>query len=62
MNDRPSIHVVHEDASKDKDFELEMTWVCPESNFLHVPVPDALLREANEKAKAALEMDVEDGA
>lgn len=53
---------MHEDASKDKDFELEMTWICPESNNKHVPVPDALLNEANEKAKAALEMDVEDGA
>ena len=47
--------MVHEDAAKDKDFELEMSWICAESNFRHVPVPADLLKEAEEKARAALE-------
>jgi len=46
------IYLVHDDA-KEKDFELEMTWI--QSNGLHELVPKALLAEAEEKAKAALE-------
>ncbi|KAL5527643.1 hypothetical protein ACEPAG_6444 [Sanghuangporus baumii] len=49
------IHVVHEDAAKDKDFELEVSWICSESNFRHVQVPSDLLKEAEEKARATLE-------
>ncbi|EJD01178.1 20S proteasome subunit [Fomitiporia mediterranea MF3/22] len=49
------VHLVHDDAAKDKDFELEMSWICAESNFKHVPVPSDLLKEAGEKARAALE-------
>lgn len=32
-----SIYGVHDEA-KDKDFELEMSWVCDESNRQHVKV------------------------
>ena len=32
-----SIYGVHDDA-KDKDFELEMSWVCDESNRQHEKV------------------------
>jgi 20S proteasome subunit alpha 7 len=49
-----SIHLVHEDT-KEKDFELEMTWVCEESGGLHLPVPTDLKEEAEQKAKAVVE-------
>jgi len=48
------IYLVHDDA-KEKDFELEMSWVGDESNGLHVPVPKDLFEEASRKAKEALE-------
>jgi 20S proteasome subunit alpha 7 len=50
---------VHDD-NKDKDFELEMTWVCEESGFKHAAVPADLLAEAETKAKAALEEGMEE--
>ena len=49
-----SIYLVHDDA-KDKDFELEVTWICEESKYFHVPAPADLVAEAEQKAKAALE-------
>lgn len=49
-----SIYLVHDDA-KEKEFELEMSWIGPESNNLHVHVPKDLLKEAEAQAKAALE-------
>ncbi|KAI0347364.1 N-terminal nucleophile aminohydrolase [Trametopsis cervina] len=48
------IYLVHDDA-KEKEFELEMTWIGDETNGLHTPVPKDLLAEAEQKAKAALE-------
>ncbi|KAF3441377.1 hypothetical protein FNV43_RR15291 [Rhamnella rubrinervis] len=48
------IYGIHDEA-KDKDFELEMSWVCDESNRLHQKVPDELLEETKVAAKAALE-------
>jgi 20S proteasome subunit alpha 7 len=55
----PSIYLVHDD-NKDKDFELEMTWVCPESGNKHASVPVDLLVEAGAAAKAALEEGMEE--
>lgn len=52
------IHMVHDDA-KDKEFELEMTWICPESNGKHVPVPTEIKYEAERLAKAALDTAME---
>lgn len=49
-----SIHLVHDDA-KEKEFELEMSWIGDESKGIHVPVPKDLFDEANQKAKDALE-------
>lgn len=49
-----SIHVVHDDA-KEKDFELELSWIGDETNGLHLPVPKNLFEEADTKAKEALE-------
>jgi len=48
------IYLVHDDA-KDKDFELEMTWIGEESENKHVPVPEDLLNEAKQRAQAELE-------
>lgn len=45
------IYKLHDDV-KDKDFELEMSWVCDESNRKHVMVPVELREEA---IKAAVE-------
>ncbi|TXT10675.1 hypothetical protein VHUM_02180 [Vanrija humicola] len=53
------IYLVHDD-NKDKDFELEMTWVSPESGFKHQTVPADLLAEAEAAAKAALEEGMEE--
>jgi len=53
------IHQVHDD-NKDKDFELELTWVCTESNGEHALVPKDLVLEAEAKAKAALEEGMEE--
>ena len=54
-----SIHLVHED-NKDKDFELEMTWICAESDGRHQSVPAELVAAAEAKAKAALEEGMEE--
>ncbi|KDQ64727.1 hypothetical protein JAAARDRAFT_202025 [Jaapia argillacea MUCL 33604] len=48
------IYAVHED-SKEKEFELEMSWIGNESKGVFVPVPEDLLAEAERKAKEALE-------
>ncbi|KAF9247171.1 proteasome subunit alpha type-3 [Melanogaster broomeanus] len=48
------IYLIHDD-NKEKEFELEMSWVGDETNGLHVPVPADLLAEAEQKAKEALE-------
>jgi len=48
------IHYLHDDV-KDKEFELEMSWICPESKYQHEAVPKDILAEAETAAKAALE-------
>ncbi|KAI0321852.1 20S proteasome subunit [Amylostereum chailletii] len=48
------IYLVHDDA-KEKDFELEMSWVGDETNGRHEAVPKDLFDEAERKAKDALE-------
>ncbi|EGS19304.1 uncharacterized protein CTHT_0059300 [Thermochaetoides thermophila DSM 1495] len=58
------IYVAHDD-SKDKDFELEMTWISgPDgpTKGLHQEVPKALREEAERLAKKALEDDDEEEA
>uniref|UniRef100_A0A0D6R5R7 Proteasome subunit alpha type n=1 Tax=Araucaria cunninghamii TaxID=56994 RepID=A0A0D6R5R7_ARACU len=48
------IYGVHDEA-KDKAFELEMSWICDESNRQHEKIPSDLLEEAKVLAKAAHE-------
>jgi len=52
------IYSVHDEA-KDKAFELEMSWVCDESNREHQRVPVDLLAEAKAAAKDAQEEDMD---
>jgi len=56
------IHVAHED-SKDKEFELELTWISAldgPTKGRHEHVPKELLEEAEKHAKKSLEGDDED--
>jgi len=54
------IHMVHDEV-KDKDFELEMSWISrSETHGRHVPVPQALIEAAEVKAKEALSSEMED--
>lgn len=48
------IYKLHDDV-KDKDFELEMSWVCDASDRKHVLVPADLKNEAVKAAKEAKE-------
>jgi 20S proteasome subunit alpha 7 len=49
------IHLVHED-NKDKDYELEITWISTsETNGLHKFVPEDLLVEAKQYAEEEAE-------
>jgi len=43
------IYKVH-DSVKEKDFELELSWVCDESERKHVLVPEAIKQEAVRRA------------
>ncbi len=54
-----SIYTVHDDV-KDKEFELELSWICAESNFEHQMVPKQIQEEAEKHAKAALEEGMND--
>jgi len=50
------IYKVHDDQ-KDKDFELELSWVCQESNGLHELVPQEIHADSVKTAKDALATD-----
>jgi 20S proteasome subunit alpha 7 len=67
-----SIYSIHDEV-KDKEFELELSWICEESGWQHLPVPSviptkcndfnlikALVDEASKAAKAALDADMEE--
>jgi 20S proteasome subunit alpha 7 len=47
-----SIYLTHGDSTKEKEFELEMTWISTsETGNLHQPVPKDLLEDAEKEAK-----------
>uniref|UniRef100_A0A6M2DLC8 Proteasome subunit alpha type n=1 Tax=Xenopsylla cheopis TaxID=163159 RepID=A0A6M2DLC8_XENCH len=50
------IYLVH-DELKDKNFELELSWVCADSNGVHQRVPANVRQEAESQAKQAMEDD-----
>lgn len=47
------IYLAHDEA-KDKEFELEISWIGSNSNNCHELVPQVLLDDAIVSAKAAL--------
>jgi len=51
------IYTIHDEV-KDKEFELELSWICAESNYEHQIVPKEIQAEAEKFAKAALEEDM----
>ncbi|KAG0166120.1 hypothetical protein DFQ28_009012 [Apophysomyces sp. BC1034] len=53
------IYACHDDA-KDKDFELELSWICAESQYKHQFVPKDIKDEAEHLAKESLNEDMED--
>lgn len=53
------IHVLHEEG-KDKPFELEMSWLCEESGWVHKGVPREYIKEAVEWAKKDIEEEESD--
>jgi len=56
------IYKLHDEV-KDKELELELSWVCDASKRLHVPVPEAERLEAirlAQEAKKKEEMDSDD--
>lgn len=48
------IHLLH-DENKDKAFELEMSWLCKETNWEHKGVPKDLIEESVAWAKKDIE-------
>ncbi|XP_022906829.1 proteasome subunit alpha type-3 [Onthophagus taurus] len=50
------IYLVH-DELKDKNFELELSWVSEETQGRHERVPDNVFAEAEKSAKQAIEAD-----
>ena len=48
------IHSLHDDT-KDKPFELEMSWLCKGSRWKHEEVPRDVIAEAVEWAKKEIE-------
>ncbi|CAG9838385.1 unnamed protein product [Diabrotica balteata] len=52
------IYLVH-DELKDKNFELELSWVCKDTNGLHTKVPESVFADAEKAAKQAMEADSE---
>lgn len=51
-----SVYLVH-DELKDKNFELELSWVGAETKGVHQRVPDNIFAEAEKAAKQAMEAD-----
>jgi 20S proteasome subunit alpha 7 len=49
-----SIYLVH-DELKDKQFELELSWVGAETKGVFERVPQSVFQEAEKSAKAAME-------
>ncbi|CAO3678588.1 unnamed protein product [Umbelopsis ramanniana] len=53
------IHTAHDEA-KDKDFELEITWICEESMGKHAAVPRDIVEEAERLAKESIKSEMDD--
>jgi len=51
------LHKVHDE---NKEFELEINWVCEQSGYEHEIVPKNLVDEAEKRAKEVLEEEDDD--
>ena len=49
-----SLIQAHEE-SREKKYEYELSWICEESDHVHKMVPEALVKDAEEKANAEIE-------
>ncbi len=47
------IYLAHDEA-KDKDFELELSWIGPQTANMHQLVPEDLVQKAIAKAKVGV--------
>lgn len=52
------LHKVHDE--KDKDFEMECSWICPASKYEYSPVPADILKAAETEAKRLIEAEEQD--
>jgi len=52
------LHKVHDE--KDKDFEMECSWICSNSNYQYAAVPADLLKTAEAEAKKLIEAEEQD--
>jgi 20S proteasome subunit alpha 7 len=52
------IHSCHDEV-KDKEFELELSWIGPDSNFRYELVPRDIKAEAQQYARARIAEDEE---
>mmetsp|Transcript_23350 Transcript_23350/g.75555 ORF Transcript_23350/g.75555 Transcript_23350/m.75555 type:complete len:255 (-) Transcript_23350:329-1093(-) len=52
------LHKVHDE--KDKDFELEISWICPASKYEYSGVPVDIMKAAEAEAKRMLEAEEQD--
>lgn len=55
----PSIHMVH-DENKDREYELELSWVSAETGMKHQMVPKDLYEEAKAYAQSSTQDEMED--
>jgi len=53
------IYTTHDEV-KDKEFELELSWICAESNYEHQIVPKDVLADAEKFAKSAMDDEMRD--
>ena len=60
MTEAAKVIYSQHDPSKDKAIEIELSWVCDETNRMHQLVPPALHAEAEAAAKAYRESMDED--
>eukprot|EP00916_Digyalum_oweni_P011241 GHVL01018750.1.p1 GENE.GHVL01018750.1~~GHVL01018750.1.p1 ORF type:complete len:253 (+),score=40.97 GHVL01018750.1:25-783(+) len=49
------INKQHAGEAKDKSYNLQVSWICPESQYLWQQVPVDLVKEADERAKKQME-------
>lgn len=47
------LHKIHDE--KDRDFEFEAAWICPESNYEHTLISADVLKVAEDEAKKLIE-------